>query len=160
MLEFGKDLFDGVQVGRVFRQEDEMCAGLADGQTYCLAFVAAEIVQNDDVPGLQGGEENRFDVKQKAFAIDRAIDEPWRIDAIMAQRRQERHRVPVTVRRLGFQAFASRAPAAQGRHVCLRPGLVDKDQSARINAPLIFCPLTTPSLHVGTILFFGQKCFF
>jgi hypothetical protein len=66
----------------------------------------------------------------------------------------------VTVGRLGSQAFSAGAPAAQGRHVCLGPGLIDEDQPFWINAVLIPCPLAASSLNVGTILLFGQKSFF
>ena len=137
-----------------------MRAGVADGRAYGLAFVAAKIVHDDDVAWSKGGNENRFDVEEKALAIDGTIDEPWRIDTVMPERRQERHRVPVAVRCLGFQALSTRAPAAQGRHVCLGPGLVNEDQPFWINAVLIPCPLAASSSNVGTILLFGQKCFF
>ena len=45
MLEFGEDLFDGVQVGGVFWQEDELGTGRTTDLTYGFASVAAEIVQ-------------------------------------------------------------------------------------------------------------------
>ena len=160
MLEFGKQLLDRVQVGRILRQKNEMCAGVANGGSHGFASVAAEIVHNDDIARPERGEENRFDIEQKTLAIDGAIDEPGRIDAIVTERSQERHRVPVTVRCFRFEPFSYGAPAAQWRHVGLRPGLVDKDEPRRINARLIARPLRAPSLHVGTVLLFGQKCFF
>lgn len=137
-----------------------MRACVADGGTDALALVASEIVQDHDVAGPQCGNENRFDVEEKALAIDWPIDEPWSIDAIMTQRCEKRHRVPVTIRGLGLQPLSSRTPAAQGRHVGLRPRLVDEDEPGRINAALMTCPLSAPSSHVGAVLLFGQKCFF
>lgn len=160
MLEFGEGLLDGVQVGRVFRQEDKMRARVADGRAHGLAFVTAEIVHDHDVARTKRGDENRFDVEKKAFAVDGTIDEPRRIDAVVPERRQKRHRVLVAVGRPGFQAFSAGTPAAQGRHVCPGPGLIDEDQPVWINAVLIPCPLAAPSSNVGTILLFGQKCFF
>ena len=51
VLELGEDLLDRVQIGRVFRQEEELGAGGADGVAHRLALVAAEIVHDDDVAG-------------------------------------------------------------------------------------------------------------
>ena len=160
VLELCKDLLDGVEVGRVFGQEDQVRAGFADGGADALALVAAEVVDNHDIAGLERGNEKRFHVEEEALAIDRPVDEPGSIDAIVAERGKERHRVPMPVRSLRFQSLSSRAPAAQGRHVGLRPGLVDEDEPGRINAALIACPPSAPSSHVGTILLFGQKRFF
>jgi len=160
VFEFGEQLLDRVQVRRVFRQKDEMCAGLADGGPYSLSFVAAEIVHDDDVSGPHGGDENFLDIKEETLTIDRTIDQPGRLDAIVAERGEERHCVPMAVGRFRFEPLSYRAPAAQWRHIGLCPGLIDEDEPGRINAPLIACPLRAPSSHVGTILFFGQKCFF
>ena len=49
MFEFGEHLFDGIEVGAVGRQEDEVRAfGSGDGASG-LAFVAAEVIQDDDI---------------------------------------------------------------------------------------------------------------
>jgi hypothetical protein len=44
MLELGEHLLDGVQVGRVFWQEEELGAGRTDRRPNELCLVAAEIV--------------------------------------------------------------------------------------------------------------------
>jgi len=69
--------------------------------------VAAEIVHDDDVTLPQRGHENFFDVGPKAFAVDRSLDQPWRDDPIMAQGRQERRRLPATVRDFGGEPLAA-----------------------------------------------------
>ena len=43
MLELGEELFDRVEIGRVFRQVEEPGAGGTDGASYSLALVRAEI---------------------------------------------------------------------------------------------------------------------
>jgi hypothetical protein len=48
-LELGEDLLDGIEVGRIRRQEEELCAGGGESGADGLAFVAAEIVHDDDV---------------------------------------------------------------------------------------------------------------
>ena len=60
VLELGEDLLDGVQVGRVFRQEEQLGAGCADGLANGFALVAAEIVHDDDVAGPQASGARTF----------------------------------------------------------------------------------------------------
>ena len=49
VFELGEDLFDGIEVGAVGRQEDEVSAFGSDDGASGLTFVAAEIVQDDDI---------------------------------------------------------------------------------------------------------------
>ena len=57
VLDLCESLFDRVEVGRVRRQEPQLCAGAADYLTDWPALVAAEAVDDDDVAGLEGGDE-------------------------------------------------------------------------------------------------------
>ena len=52
MFEFGEELFDRVQIGRVFRQEEEVRARRTDSAADSTAFVRAEIVHDHDITGL------------------------------------------------------------------------------------------------------------
>jgi len=83
-LELGEDLLDGIEVWTVLRQEEELGAGGANGVTDCLALMAAEIVNDDDVAGLEGRDKQLFDVGAEAVAIDRPVDDAGSIDAIMS----------------------------------------------------------------------------
>jgi hypothetical protein len=65
VLELGEDLFDRVEVWAVGRQEDQVGAPGPDGGSRGLGFVAAEVVQDDDVARLQGGGEDPIDVEQE-----------------------------------------------------------------------------------------------
>ena len=76
-----------------------------------LSLMAAEIVHHDDVAVPQRRNEYLFDVEQEDFTVDRAIDEPGRINAIAAKSRQERHRVPVAIRGFRLDALANWSPA-------------------------------------------------
>src|SRR5262249_34303303 len=105
-------------------------------------------------------DEHLVDIEAEALAIDRALDQPGRLDAIVAQGGNEGHGRPATVRHLGWQALAERAPAAQRRHVGLGPGLVDEDQAGRIDTILIGHPLPTATRYIGTISFAGDQRLF
>jgi hypothetical protein len=55
--------------------------------------VRSEIVEDDDVAGFEGGREFLFDIDEETLAVDRAVEQGRRVDAVAAQRRQERRRL-------------------------------------------------------------------
>jgi hypothetical protein len=58
------------------------------------------------------------------------------------------------------QACPFGAPAPQGGHVGLDPGLIDEDEPARIKSGLPGSPTLAPTRDVGASLFEGEQCFF
>jgi hypothetical protein len=85
VLELGEELLDGVEVGAVGRQKEHVGSRLADSASRCPAFVAAEIVEDDDIPFGEGRSQYLLDVEGEEFAVDGAIDDPRGIDAIDPQ---------------------------------------------------------------------------
>jgi hypothetical protein len=80
MLELGEELLDGVQVGRIFWQEEELGAGRTDQRSHDFSFVAAEIIYDDDIAGAECGNENVLDIISETFAIDGAVNKPRSFD--------------------------------------------------------------------------------
>jgi hypothetical protein len=151
-LEFGEDLLDRIEVGRVFRQEHEARPDGSDGLSHRLSLVGAEIVEDDDVARLEGGREELFDIGAKAFAVNGAVEQAGRIDAVIAQGGKKRRGLPAAMRNLVDEALAFRRPAAQAGHVGLRPGLVDEHQAPGIDAALIGSPSFAVAAYVRAIL--------
>jgi len=160
MLELGKDLLDRVQVGRVFGQEEEFGADRTDELANCFAPVATEVIQDDDIAGSKDRQKNLLDIGAEADAIDRPLDEPWCIDPVMAQRRQEGHGLPAAVGNRGRKSVPARRPSPQRRHIGSGPCLVDEDEPLSFDAPLIFCPLGSPPRDRGSIAFASRHAFF
>ena len=123
-------------------------------------LVAAEIVHDDDVAGLEGRNELLLDIGAEAFAVDRAVEDARSGEPVAAQGAEEGQRPPVAVRGEGAQALALRPPAAQRGHVGLDPGLVDEDQPPRIEAGLPGSPASPPARDVGAGLLKGEQRFF
>jgi len=73
MLELGEDLLNQVQIGRIFRQEDQLCASGADEAANGFILVTAEIVHDDDVAGTKRRDEDLLDIVLKALAVDWTI---------------------------------------------------------------------------------------
>ena len=96
------------EIGRVAWQEEQLGAGAADQPASRLALVTAEIVHDDDVAGAQARHQKLLDIGAKAGAVDRPVEDAGCGDAVMAQRRQERHGAPAAMRHLGDQSGAAR----------------------------------------------------
>src|ERR1700704_5740693 len=77
MFQFGKDLFDGVEVWGIGRQEQKPGSGGPDGAAHRLALMATEIVEDDDVARLQRWNQNLIDIGPEALAVDWTIENPW-----------------------------------------------------------------------------------
>lgn len=140
MLELGEDLLDGVKIGTIGRQEEEMRAGFADGLPCGFAFMRAEIVQDDDVALGEGRDEHLLDIGGEDVAADRPVDDPRRVDAVMAQRGDEGQCLPVPMRHTGAQPLPARSPAAQGCHIGLDPCLIEEDEPSGVNPVLMRLP--------------------
>src|SRR5215211_3334372 len=159
-LELGEDLFDRVEIGRIAGQEEQLGAGGADQTADGLALMAAEIVHDHAVAAAQSRHQELFHIGAKAGAVDRAVDDAGRGNAIAAQRRQKGQRAPASLRHLGNEAGAASAPSMPPGHVGLGPGLVDEDQVFGVEPALIFLPPLAPAGDIGAVLFAGVQALF
>ena len=159
-LELGEDLLDWIKVGAVGRQEQEPGANRTDGAAHGLAFVAAEIVHDHDIARCERRHEELLDPGEEALAIDGAVDDARRIDAIVAQGGNEGQRAPATVRHLGVKTLPAKTAAVGPGHVGFGPRLVDEDEARRIKPALVLSPLRPPPRDPWTILLAGEHGFF
>ena len=148
-LSFAKTCSIGFRSGEYF-------GSLADS----FAFVAAEIVHNDEIARPQGGRRNLLDILLERCGVDRTIEEPRRLDAIAAKRGDEGRGFPMAVRNLGDKARAKRRPSPERLHVGFGRGLVDEDQALGIDLVLPFSPLFSPARDVGPVAFARHHGFF
>jgi hypothetical protein len=160
MLELCEDLLDWIQVWRVFGQEEQLGAGRTDELSHRPAFVAAEVIHDHDVAGTKRWDEHLFDIEAEALAVDRTLEQPRRVDAVVTQCRQESHGLPAAVRHLADEPLAACRPAAQWSHIGSGPGLVDEDKPLRIDVFLIFGPLCASPRDVRTVAFASHHAFF
>ena len=160
MLELGEDLLDWIEVWAVGRQEDHVCANTADRSSGCRSFVGAEVVEDDDVTLGKGRHKNVLDVDGEHIAVDGAVDNPWRIDAVMAESGDEGQRLPMAMGDMGFQPMPPWSPSTQRRHVCLDPRLIEEDKALGINLVLVRFPARPFAGDIRTRLFRRQHGFF
>jgi len=160
VLELREDLFDGVKIGAVGREEEEPCTGFTDGGSDGSGLVAAQIVHDHDVAGPEAGNEHLFDIEQEALAIDGTVEYTGRRNLVAAQGGKERHGFPMTMGNAAEEPLAFQGPAAQWRHVGLGPGFVDEHQPRGFNPGLVFLPPVSFSRDVRPLLLGGVNCFF
>ena len=160
VFEFGEDLFDGVEVWAVRREEHQARAACPDGGADGGVLVAGEVVEDDNVAGCQCRAKLLLDPGGEACSVDRLIEDAGRIDPVAAQGGDEGHGLPMAIGHLGMQPLALWRPAAQRGHVGLGPGLIDKDEAAGIRSALELLPLFASPGDLGAQLFGGQHAFF
>lgn len=162
-LELGESHLDWVEIGTVRRKEQEPSPALLQDRLRLFALVAGEIVENDNVAGLQGWAELGLDIGLKDRAVHRLVDDPGRGQAVAAQAGDEGLRSPVAEGRFGFQASADTSAPAKTGHLGGGAGLVKEDEPVGFltQARLARCrPFMPGFVHIGTLDFGGQESFF
>ena len=159
-FEFGEDLFDWIEIRTVWRQKEELCPSLADGLAHGLTFVAAKIVEDDDIAWLQGGHQELLDIGTEATAIDGTIHDAGGGDFVGPQGGQKGQSLPMSMRHLGVQPLTARATPMRARHVRLGPGLVNKNQTPWIDFILMAPPAGALGGNLRPVLLGGQHGFF
>ena len=112
VLDLGEGLLDRIKVGGIFRQEPQSGANRPDGIADGLGFVRAEIVEDDDVVGLEGWDQLLADIGEEAFAIDGTVEDAGRSELVAAEGAEEGQGAPAAVRGKAAQSLAPRSPAA------------------------------------------------
>ena len=153
-FEFGEELFDGVQVGRIRRQVEQRGLRRRESFFHSSHLVAAEVVEDHDVPGLQGGAQKLLHPSQEQFAIHGPVGDQGRRQLIVPQTRQKRGRLPI--------AIGGRCDAAlsAGRQVGRGPGFIDEHELSYVQVRLSRAPGAPRHLHVLALLLAGVQSFF
>ncbi len=86
-VELGEGLLDRVQIRTVGRQIEEFGPHGLDGGAHAFDLVGAEVVHNDEVAGAQSWRQGLLDIGPETRAVDRAVEDAGRRQAIVAQRR-------------------------------------------------------------------------
>ena len=159
-LQFGEGLFDGIEVGTVGRQVEQRGTDCFDSAAHARQLVAAKIVHDDDVAGLQNWREDLVHIGLKRLAIDRTIKDERRDHAAQPQTRNKCRGFPMSMGDAGPQALAFGSAAACAGHIGRAPGFVDEDEAGRIEIELAFKPCLAPLQDIGTAVFAGVRSLF
>jgi hypothetical protein len=159
-FELGEDLLDRIEVGRIFRQEDEARPNIADRLPHRPSLVGAEIVEDHDVARLERRDKELFDIGVEALAIDGPVEQTGRFDAVVAQGGEESRGLPFAMRDLVDKALSLWSPTPQAGHIGLGPGFIDEHQAPGVDEPLIGSPSFAVAAYVAAILLARDKRLF
>ena len=106
-LSLAKTCSIGLRSGEYFGRNRRRAPAAVIAFRTAFPFVGAEIVEHDNIVGLEGRDEELLDLGEKPLAVDRAVEHAGRVDAIVAQRSQEGRGLPVAVRDLGDEHVAT-----------------------------------------------------
>jgi hypothetical protein len=162
-FEFGECHLDGVQVGAVGWQGQEPCADVAEHFGGLWRFMAGEVVEDDDVAFAQRRDQLGLDVKVEQFAVDRAVDDPWRVQSVVPEGGNEGLGIPVAKGRVAYQPLADRSPAGGLDEIGLEGGFIDEGQPFQKVAHeglALHSPTVTRSCDFGPLGLTGQQSFF
>lgn len=160
MFEFGKDLFNRVEIRAVGRKKEEPRTCLLDGGSDSIAFVAAKIVHDDNVTGPETWNEDLLDIEQKTFAIDWPIEDTRSGNPVAAKGGKESQGFPMAMGDVGHQSAALQAPSANGGHIGLGPCFINEHQARGVNPALVFAPPKPSSGDIRPLLFGCVNGFF
>jgi hypothetical protein len=157
LFQLREHLLDGVQVGTISRQKHHAGTSGFDGFADPGDLVTGQIVSDHDIAGRERRSEELLDLGAEGSSVDRSVQHQWCHDPIVAQSREERGGVPMTMRRGGDQPFPAPRPSARPGHVGFGPGFVEKDQPCGIQPRLRFPPAVTRFGDVCARLFSGME---
>ena len=127
-----KEQLDRIEVGTVFREKPEVGAGVFNRAADRRALVARQVVHDDDVPRRQRGDEHQLDIRTKAGAINRAVEDGRRREARHAERGKKRRRVPAPIGRLIRHPRPIQAPSIATDQIRADATFIEKDEASGI----------------------------
>lgn len=152
-LELGEGHLDGVHVGAVGWQVEDLRAACGNRLADAGDLVGGQVVEHNDIAAPERGREDVADVGSERIAIHRCVEHPWCGQARQAQACDEGHRLPMPEGSAVAAAFADRCPAIKPRHLGIHAGLVEEDEALRIDVRLGCSPQLSPGRYVRSVLF-------
>ena len=125
-LDLGERCLDRVQVWAVGWQGEEPDTDALQVRRRFGGFVAGEVVEDDDVSGTQRRDQLGLDVEIEELAVDRAVDDPGRVEPVMKSSRDEGLGLPVTKGGVIDQTRPAWCPSGGLGHVGLERCFVDE----------------------------------
>jgi hypothetical protein len=159
-FQFGKGLFDRIEVRTVRRQKPDVRPGRFNRGTDLRLLMNREVVEHDDVARPQRGHQDLFDVGAERGRVDGAIEDRRRGEPVDVQSGDDGVRLPMAARGVVMQAGAARAAAIPTQQIGGDAALIEKDVLVHIAQRLPCLPLATGRCDIRTALFVGVYRFF
>ena len=159
-LQFGEGQFDRIEVWTVGWQEAELGPDRFDRRTNLGLSVHRQVVEDDDIAGLEHGHQHLLDIRAETGGVDRPVEDRWRREAAGGERRDDRVRLPVAARGMITQPNAAQTAPVAAQQVGRDAALIDEQILMRVVHRLGAAPAAPLSDDVGPSLFVGVYGFF
>lgn len=159
-FELGERHLDGVHVGAIGRQVEDLRSPLSDSLADTGHFMRRESVEHHDIPALEGRREDMSNIGSEGIAIHRSVKHPGCGHSRQSQASDERHCFPVPEGRAIAAALTDRCPAIEPGHLRVDARLIKKDEALRVDEGLGCPPQLATYRHVRPILFGCAQGFF
>lgn len=159
-FKLGEEVFDGVEIRAVGRQEHQGSAPGFDGLADPGDLVRTQIVGDDKIAWPQGRPKHVAHIFQKGRPVHRSVQKPGGFQAIATQGRHEGVGAPVAVRDFVDAALPSLSPAVSSGHIGREARFIQEDQSGAFPGSLIATPLFSRLPNVLALLLAGVQRFF
>jgi hypothetical protein len=159
-LEFGKREFDGIEVRTVRGQEAELGSGLFDRCPHRGMLVHHQVVEDDDIPWPQRGDQDLIDIRPEAVGVDRAVKHRGRIHAVDAQGGNHRVGLPMLAGRVIVETRPTRTAAVATQQVGRDARFVDEHVLTGVPERQPVAPVAARRDDIRPTLFLGVDCFF
>jgi hypothetical protein len=159
-FEFGKGLFNGIEVRTVRWQETKANPARRKQLAGGLNFVRGEIVQDERVAFAQLGAKHLLKIGGKDFGIYGSFHEKGRGEAFVTQSGDEGGTLPVPMRDGAQATLTRRATAIQAGQFGVQTRFINKHQPTDIPARLLLAPKLPRRFHIRPILLGGAIRFF
>jgi hypothetical protein len=159
-FEFRERQFDGIEIRAIGRQEADLRADRFDRRAHRGLFVDNEVVEHDHIARAQRGHQDLFDIGEKHRIVDRPVEHGRSPEAIQAQRRHDRVRLPMPAGRVIAEAGATRAAAVPAQQIRRHAAFIEKHILAHVAERLPGLPLPPGRGDIRPTLLFGVYRFF
>ena len=159
-FEFGKALLNGIEVGAVGGQIEQVRASRLDRLAHPGHFMTGQIVQDDAVARLEGGGQHLFDIGDEAGAIERPVEDGGGGQLVGAEGRNEGGGLPVAVGDLRHEAGATATAAIAPGHLRLECGLIEEDEPGAVELSRLGAPVLPGYDDIRPLLCGGAQDFF
>jgi hypothetical protein len=159
-LEFGEDLFNGVEIRTICREVDKNRSAFFDGFTDTDDLVNTDVVHEHDVTSFQRRREDLLDIGLERLTIHRSFQDEGSGDTIMAQCRDESSGFPVAMQHLLDEPLAAWRSAIKASDVGRDTGFINEHEPLWIESRLPPLQRLTIGRDIWTILLGGVQTFF
>ena len=159
-FQFGKGLFDRIEIGAIRRQESEVRARCFNRGANLGLLVDREVVQHDDIAWAERRHQHLLDVGAKRGRVHRAIEHGRGRESVEAQAHDDGVRLPVAAGRVVLQTCPARAAPIPTQEIRRHTTFIEKDVLAHIAQRLPRPPLASGGGDVRPALFVGEYGFF